>query len=123
MTRELLRRFRFKPYRKGLGPTFTVEVFDANERRGHHNQLETRLVMHENGKSTVIFEDFSTGVPGHQCVDSPEALSHACRSVCIKPGDTDEEFFSDYTQEQRDWASQYGENLEIEMMMRFGEYE
>ncbi len=120
--RELLRRFRFRPYRKGMGPTFTIEVFDANREDFDtgHRRMSTRLTMHVGRKRQVIFEDFSTAVNRWTCVDSKRALKHAAQGPCIEPGDTDSEFFEDYTPEQLDFATSHGEALECAIFDRFG---
>lgn len=52
----------------------------------------------------VIFEgeDYSVGV--NSCTDDDEALSGLMSFLTLKPGDTDSEYFSKYTQEQLEWA-------------------
>lgn len=39
----------------------------------------------------------------------------------LKPGDTDSDFFADYTPEQLDWVTANGEELSLIALDRYGE--
>ena len=41
--------------------------------------------------------------------------------LTLRPGDTDPEYFENYTQEQKEFADQHAEALAVAVMDRFGE--
>lgn len=45
---------------------------------------------------------------------TPGATEHITSLVAMKPGDTDADYFHDYTPEQRAWALENGEMLSLE---------
>lgn len=121
-TKELIRTVRFSPYRKGLGPIFTLHLWDLNQ-RGEWNKhvLGYRLTMREKGKTIELFagEDFHCA-PSH-AVDSDDAVEAIMSFLTLRPGDTDEEYFDGYTQVQHDYCSEHAEALSCEVISRFGE--
>lgn len=52
----------------------------------------------------IIFEDEECGVAPSDPVDSDDALVGILSWCCLKPGDTDADFFEEYTPEQLAWA-------------------
>jgi hypothetical protein len=117
------RRIRFQPWRKGMGPTFTLTTWDdvGYDERGAV-RLRYRLTMREHGKSIVLFEgqDFCSS-PGEA---SDSDASHACLMsfLTLRPGDTDPEYFENYTDAQRDYCAKHAEFLNCEASNRLGEY-
>jgi hypothetical protein len=65
-------------------------------------------------KGKLIFEgqDYrpSPMFPGIESIDSVYGL---LGFLCLKPGDTDEDFFKDYTPEQMKFAMEQGDDLSI----------
>ena len=115
-TSDLMRTARFYPYRKGLGPTFTLKLYYlGTERIGY------TLAMREHRKTSILFEgsDFRPS-PLHS-VDGNEAVNSLMMFLTLRPGDTDAEYFENYTNEQREYCEQYAEALSLEVMNRFGE--
>jgi hypothetical protein len=53
--------------------------------------------------------------------DGKMARKYATELVSIRPGDTDPEFFKDYTADQLHFAEYYGEELSCMAMMRYGD--
>jgi hypothetical protein len=64
----------------------------------------------------VVFqgEDFACS-PCH-AIDSDEAMAAILGFLSLQPGDTDEDYFSDYTPKQRAWMEQRAEDLSLSRM-------
>lgn len=117
---DLLRICRFQPYRKGMGPTFTLRMWDDGTRdeRGV-TTIRYRLSMSENGKRTVLFE--AADYHGSPCCadDSNENVAGLMSFLTLRPGDTDPEYFESYTPEQLAYANSHAETLSCECLNRF----
>jgi hypothetical protein len=59
-------------------------------------------------------EDFACS-PCH-AIDSPEAMAAILGFLSLKPGDTDPEYFDDYTPKQRAWMEARAEDLSLARM-------
>lgn len=130
MASHILRRCVFSPYRKGMGPTFGLTTWDTGRMQSAvgssltHYTLGYRLTMREpgpKGKAVTLFEGEDHGCPLHTAIDSDDAVRSIMTFLTLRPGDTDEEFFGDYTPEQLEYANQHAEALSLEVMNRFGE--
>lgn len=64
-----------------------------------HVRIHYRL-MH--GRKCV-FEASDYKVPPHRGIDSNGAVVTLLSFLTLQPGDTDKEYFDDYTEEQREW--------------------
>ena len=116
-----LRQCFFSPYRPGIGlPSFTLTLWDTNTRdpRGKCRPAY-QLRQHLKGKTTVLFEgaDYCCA-PGH-AVDSDSAVEGLMSFLTLRPGDTDGEYFANYTEAQREFCSLYAETLGAEVQARF----
>lgn len=76
-----------------------------------HIRIDAELVC--DGK--VIFPRGATycGLTAGTSLDGSEAKELVTSLFCLKPGDTDDEFFKRYTQEQLDWVTFNGESLDM----------
>jgi hypothetical protein len=132
--KEIIRRVRFKPYRKGQGPIFTLTVWDTGQRWRDTAKwlLGYRLTMKEmvpastlasladqKAIRTILFEGEDFGCSPMHAIDSDEAVEGIMAFLTIRPGDTDSEYFEGYTQEQLDYCSQHAEALASEVEHRF----
>lgn len=117
---EKERTVRFSPYRKGMGPTFTLELYDVNchDSAGRWG-VGYRLKM---GGETV-FECLTAkdAVYGHHSVDGDEAVKNVMGWLTLRPGDTDADYFTGYTEPQKRFAEEHAEALHGEVVARFGE--
>jgi hypothetical protein len=120
MSESLLRVCRFQPYRRGMGPTFTLRMWDAGtvDSRGV-TTIRYRLTMSENGKRTVLFDaaDYH-GSPRHSD-DSDDNVAGLMIFLTLRPGDTDSEYFASYTPEQLAYAEAHAESLSCACLDRF----
>lgn len=118
-----IRLVRLTPYLRGKGPTFTLETFEPMTHRTDRDYLGYRLTMRDpDGTKTVLFESTNNfGCSPLHAIDSDETMGALLGFLCPKPGDTDREYFSNYTQAQLDFASKHAEWLSMEAIHRFGE--
>lgn len=122
MNHSHIRTVRFAPYRRGMGPTFTLTMSDAGttDARGV-TTIAYKLTMREPGarKSIVLFDaaDYH-GSPLH-ADDSDANVEGLMGFLTLRPGDTDDEYFESYTAEQRAYCEQHAESLSGEVSSRF----
>ena len=132
MGQDFMRRVIFRPYRKGMGPTFTLTMWDAGDRwdgTQRRNYVRYRLTMTESKYtpkmrfrrvSTVLFagDDYSPS-PMHS-IDGDDAVEGLMGFLTLRPGDTDPDYFAGYTPEQMAFCEQHAEALSCDAMFRFG---
>jgi hypothetical protein len=125
-----MRTVRFTPYRKGMGPTFTLKLFYLGHyrigyrlaMREHYNAIGGRILKHWHARPEVTLfegEDFRPS-PMHS-VDGDETVKALMCFLTLRPGDTDPDYFDSYTEVQKDYCSQHAESLSSEVYSRFGE--
>ncbi len=129
---ELIRCVGFAPY--ASGPSFLLSVYDtgAYDTRGctrlayRLSSFEPGVCLTEDddghvtphpdtaqmGKEIFRGEDFC-GSPLH-ADDSNETLRSLMTFLTLRPGDTDADYFADYTPEQLAFADEHAEALGIE---------
>ena len=90
----------------------------ADRRYGH-----TYVDLHVRMKGEDVFPRGSlwVGIPSHASIDGKYAQEAALSCVCMKPGDTDADYFKDYTDAQREFAESLGEEMYMYKLHRFGE--
>lgn len=119
-----LRTVILRPFGKE-GPSYTLRTWDSGKRdwRGQTKigYLFTRRA--KVGRKTIVTplfggDDF-TGSPMH-ADDSDETMKALLIFLTLKPGDTDREYFKDYTPEQMDFAQGEAEAVMMEVYNRFG---
>ena len=135
--RDIIRRCKFAPYRKGMGPSFTLILWDTGKtgeygksRLGYELKMHTPItrramaVAVPTGKSvtTVLFsgEDYYCS-PCH-AIDSDATVAGIMTFLTLRPGDTDSDYFKDYNTLQLEYCSNHAETLSCETTHRFGEY-
>jgi hypothetical protein len=78
------------------------------------------------GDGSPIFQGTDYGIPRGQCVDDDEAVRGIIGFLSLMHGDTDGEFFEDYTPRQIAWCEQRAEALGLwsldDIDMTTGEY-
>ena len=115
-----LRNLIFSPYRKGCGPSFKLETWDTG-RNDHRScpRIGYRLTARPGG---VLFEgeDFSPGMG--TASDSDSAMACLMGFLTLRPGDTDQEYFDNYTPAQLAFCDAHAEALGCDVSARLGEY-
>lgn len=103
----------------------TVRAFEAPiGKQAHrftsgHTTIEFELVV----AGSVLWPRGSTtiGTPAHVSVDGDEAKALALSLFELRPGDTDADFFADYTPEQLAFVERYSDSFWCARTERFGE--
>lgn len=101
-----------KPMRVWTDPDgngFKVEMFDSPERDNYGKWLVPYRLSH-NGET--IFEETLHASPMHS-TDGAETLAAIICFCSLRPGDTDPEYFADYSERQLAWCREWGETLSL----------
>jgi hypothetical protein len=69
----------------------------------------------------VIFEGEDFHCSPLHAIDSDETVRTLMTFLTLRPGDTDADYFADYTPEQREYCLQHAEALAYEVARRFGD--
>jgi hypothetical protein len=110
--RDILRRCIFRPYRKGMGPVFSLTVWDTHKTMpsvGTYTKDRLGYCLKMDGKILFEGEDFGNS-PMH-CVDSDNTVRSIMNFLTLRPGDTDKEYFDGYSEAQLAYCSAYAEAL------------
>lgn len=112
--RTLARTVRFTPYRRCMGPSFTLRMYwtGLTDTAGR-NRIGYRLVS----EGRVLFE--GDDYAAHNDPDQNQAVEGIMGFLCCRPGDTDAEYFRNYTADQLAFCDQHAEALGCEMGNRF----
>lgn len=129
-TKDVIRRCRFTPYANGKGPSFGLIVWDTGRVDTRHltgkSVLGYRLTQctpcaNKTFAVRTLFEGEDFACSPMCVIDSDECVASLMGFLTLRPGDTDAEYFANYTEAQLDFASQHAEALGMEVMNRFGE--
>lgn len=95
-----------------LGDTgYRLAVWDT-ERNASTGQLLLAYVL-SSPDGTVIFKGDDFGCSPMHAIDSDESLRALLGFLTLRPGDTDEEYFANYTRRQRAFAQDEAEALQM----------
>ena len=86
---------------------FSLSLYDTGVTRADHFILDYVLTYQKN----VVFRGGNYGVPCIHAVDSDEAAAGFLRFLSLGPGDTDREYFRDYSQYQLDFILDHADDL------------
>lgn len=124
--RKLIRRCYFRPYRKGQGPVFRLDLFDTGRPFYLPSQIHYskhgprwRLAYELRQDGRVIFSGDDYGCSPLHAIDSDQSVVSLMSFLTLRPGDTDEEYFAKHTDEQREYCEQHAEALSCEVQARF----
>ncbi len=85
-------------------------LYDTHQMKANKSRLAYELYDETFGDCPVFRgEDFGCS-PLH-AIDSDQAVAALLSFLSLKPGDTDQEYFDDYSPQQVEWAESYGELL------------
>jgi hypothetical protein len=85
-------------------------------------RLAYRLVMKRPGRRFYhpVFDGSDFCASPLHAIDSDETVKALMGFLCLRPGDTDREYFDSYTSDQLDFAEAHAEALQAEVYNRFG---
>ena len=120
-TENILRRCRFSPYRAGSGPRFALTTWATGRTDSMGKSIIAYRLVQVAGKvRTTLFEGEDFRCSPLDCTDSDAAVANLMAFLTLKPGDTDAEYFENYTDTQREFAEQHAETLACVCAERFG---
>ena len=117
MARELLRTVRLSPYRRGMGPRFTLTMWDTCQYRPDGRSTIAYRLVQTGG--VVLFEGADYYPSQFETIDSDDCVAGLLSFLTLRPGDTDSEWFANYTPAQLEFCDQHAEALACEAMTRF----
>ena len=106
--KDYIRRMRLKPYRKHHGPTFGLVMWDTGGMDRHGKSI---LGYRLTSQRKTIFEGEDFGCSPLHAIDSLDAARSLLDFLTLQPGDTDTEYFDDYTPAQLEFANQHAEAI------------
>lgn len=113
---DKLRTVRFRPYLRGKGPTFTLHTYYlGGDRIGYE------LLQHENRRTVVLFSGADFRPSPMHAIDSDDSVAALMSFLTLRPGDTDREYFDNYTNVQREYCGSHAEALSSAVYCRFGD--
>jgi len=112
---ETLRLIIMRPYRRG--PVFSLRTWDTGrtDRRGS-SIIGYRLLM----DGRALFEGADFRCSPMDADDSDASMAALMSFLTLRPGDTDQEYFENYTQDQLEYCDQHAEALSCYCAGRFG---
>jgi len=95
-------------------PLVVVNAFEGRDAGrggvgGSHNQIEVEV--RQGGLVVFPRGQLYCGLPTFKSIDGPDARELVLSLVAMKPGDTDADYFADYTPEQLAWAERHGDGV------------
>jgi hypothetical protein len=90
---------------------FRLLLWDTNTRVGSGPQ--SRLAYQFFHKGELIFQGADYGCSPMHAVDSDECVAGLLTFLALRPGDTDSEYFKDYSVQQMAFAMEHGEELGV----------
>lgn len=117
MIRDILRICRFTPYRKGMGPAFTLRLWDTHRTDDDGKWCLGYALSMAGG--VVLFQGEDFYCPKWQAADSDATVRALMTFLTLRPGDTDAEYFADYTPEQLSYCDHHAEALSAYVLCRF----
>ena len=129
MVADYMRRVIFAPYRKGAGPRFELTLWESKPDPRRARCMPGELIRYtlrqiEAGKAPVtIFAGFDYGCAPSHSIDGDASVEGLMSFLTLRPGDTDAEYFENYTDAQRTFCDAHAEALSFENLCRFGEKE
>ena len=110
-----LRHVKIEPYTTE-GHYFTLQTWDTHKRDGGaFGRCYLRYEFKEfyNGQQRLLFEGEDFSPSPMTAIDSDDALRCLLGFLTLRPGDTDEEYFENYTKDQMDFAETDAEELQM----------
>jgi hypothetical protein len=92
-----------------------IHAFEARGGPSSHTRLDVEVSAESGPFHGIVFERgmLYCGIPGHDTIDGAAARECVLALVAMKPGDADSEYFEGYTEDQRDFARNYGDDLSM----------
>ena len=89
---------------------YRLIMWDTGKQTGNHTYIGYRFVTR---KGHLLFQGTDIGIPQSVPIDSDSAVKTVLKFLTLRPGDTDEEYFLDYSNEQMAFAEGPAEEVSI----------
>ena len=94
-------------------PLVVVNAFEGRNAgrggMGSHNRIEVEV--RQGGRVVFPRGQLYCGLPTFKSIDGPDARELVLSLVAMRPGDTDADYFADYTSEQLAWADRNADGV------------
>ena len=110
-----IRLVRFRPYRCGYGPTFSLALYDVP---GQSERIGYTLRQHDRGRTTIVFDGCDFRPSPLHAWDSDETVAAVMGFLTLRLGDTGRDYFENYTAEQMEFRDTHAESLACEVYAR-----
>lgn len=106
-------------------PRYHLWTYDTGDTMGtgQHRIAYVLKAYHRNHKGKLwretLFAGEDFGTPG--VIDSDDCVAGIMGFLTLQPGDTDKEYFADYSERQKNFARGDAEYLGYEVIQRYGE--
>lgn len=110
---------RIRLYKPERDPRLIVIYAYDNCRPSWDESGRVRIEVEVRHGGKVIFPRGVLYCALHGTSDGLKARELVMSLVAMRPGDTDDDYFADYTPEQLAWANEHGESLGIEREIRY----
>jgi hypothetical protein len=117
MTHDKLFQLRVKT-RTDRAPII-ITAFDANRTDPNTGHIFIDVEVKQAGDTIFKRGDTYCAVSRWMSIDGIEAKELVLSLVAMQPGDTDSEFFANYSERQLEWARENGEALDCEREFRY----
>lgn len=117
MYEEMNRVFTLRVRTRRNGPMIVIHAFDDAISPGSHWRIDVEV--RRNGQIVFPRGQLYCGLPKGHCTDSIHAKELVMSLVGMKPGDTDSDYFADYTEEQLAFVDAYAEEIDMQRMFRY----
>ena len=91
---------------------FILELYDIGKRQTQYNRSRHLLSYKLWDTGELIFDDDDFGPSPLHRDDSPETVEALLSFLSLQDGDTDDEYFDNYTHEQLEWRDSRAEALD-----------
>lgn len=92
---------------------YRLRMWDAGEKWDGRQRRNYVRYEFSDPSGKVIFSGDDYGTSPMQAIDSDESVRGLLRFLTLKPGDTDDEYFEEYTPEQKEFAENAAEELSL----------
>ena len=99
-----------------------IHAFDSNRDMGS-NHFPIEVEVRHCGKVIFPRGQLCCGVTANHSTDGRHARELVMSLVAMKPGDTDSEYFADYTFGQLEWVEKYADALTMARLDRYCDQE
>lgn len=112
-----MKRYYFRPYLKGRGPAYRLDIDSPTDNGDHRWRYGYRLF--EVGSNVPLFSGNDFTAPAEYHFRSGYIAREIMGFLTLKPGDIEADWFARYTDDQLTFAEEHAEYLSAEVESRW----